>query len=234
MPEITSIEEIKYIREFGKRHDIEFGLHCLKSSLFSPEGPQKEMLEKYFFVSEFLNSNYFSDHIAISHINDTYLSSVHPITYTTKNLDIFNNNLREVSKYFPRNFYIENITQNKLLDGSEMSESDFINELNQEILFDITNMYITCKRNSIKFEDYLKNFPFEKVKVLHISGLTIDDKGIYHDVHSENLNSEILSVLSNLREELKNLEYVLIERDFNVNSKEDILNDLMSVREIFE
>lgn len=40
-------------------------------------------------------------------------------------------------------------------------------------------------------------------------------------------------MLSNLSKELKNLEYVLIERDFNVNSKNDIVNDLRSVREIF-
>ncbi|MCL2114154.1 MAG: DUF692 domain-containing protein [Streptococcaceae bacterium] len=234
MPEVTNVSEMSEIKYFCQQNNIDMGLHCLKSSLFSPEGPQKEMLEKYFYLSEYLNSKYFSDHIAISHVNDVYLTSVHPIKYTEKNIKVFQNNLSEIQKYFPKNFYVENITQNKLLEGSEIAESQFINKLNQDLLFDLTNIYITAKRNNIAFDKYIENYPFDKVKVMHISGLSVDDDGIYHDIHSENFDEEIRQVLQSVKNKLINLEIVLIERDFNISSADDILKDLKMLKEELE
>jgi uncharacterized protein (UPF0276 family) len=231
MPEVTNIVEMKAIKEFCQIHNIDMGLHCLKSSLFSPEGPQTEMLEHYFYVSEFLNSKYFSDHIAISHVNDVYLTTVQQISYTQENISIFENNLPEIQKYFQKNFYIENITQNNLLSNSEMTESQFICQLNQDLLFDLTNMYITAKRNKIDFDKYTENYPFDRVKVMHVSGLSIDSDGIYHDIHSDNLGEEIRQLLKKIKPKLTHLEIVLIERDFDISRNNDILGDLQLLKD---
>ncbi|KSU06081.1 hypothetical protein KF282_1280 [Lactococcus lactis subsp. lactis] len=37
-----------------------------------------------------------------------------------------------------------------------------------------------------------------------------------------------------LKSKMSNLEYLLVERDFNVNSPDDILGDLEKLKEIFE
>lgn len=237
MPEVTSVKEMKKIKKISKLHNISLGLHCLKSSLFSPEGPQLKELEKYFYIFEYLNAIYYSDHIAVSHINGKYLTTVNPIEYNQKYINVFKNNLNSLKDFFaPEDILIENITQNKLIEA-EYSESQFIdkifNQTNISCLLDITNQYVTAKRNNISFEKYIKNYPFDSVKVVHVSGFLIDEMGIYRDTHSKDLSNEILEVVSFLAPKLSNAQYILVERDFNVNCPEDIVRDLNALKSIF-
>ncbi|MBG9366841.1 MULTISPECIES: DUF692 family multinuclear iron-containing protein [unclassified Streptococcus] len=236
MPEITDIKDMKHIKELSGLNNIDLGLHCLRTSIFSPEGPQEDMLDKYFYVSEFLNSKYFSDYIAYSYIDNVYLTAVQQIEYNDRSLEIFQNNLPTIAEYFPENFLIENITQTELTND-QYTESEFIDKViqstNVSLMLDITNMYITCKRNNKDFKQYVESYPFDKVKVMHVSGLTIDERGVYQDTHFNNLDDEILEAVKYVKPFLTNLEYVLVERDFNVNSAEDILNDVNALKDIF-
>jgi uncharacterized protein (UPF0276 family) len=238
MPDIMSVPEMEFIKNICETRNIDMGLHCLRSSLFSPEGPNIELLENYFYVNKYVKSKYFSDHIAYSHINGKYLTSVHAIQYIDRNIQVFENNMEVLNKYFPEDFSIENITQNVLEKGSSYSESEFIKEITEKtgvsLLFDLTNMYITACNNGIEFDEYIQHYPFDKVRIVHVSGLTKDIKGIYHDVHSENFDDEILGLLMRVKDKMTNLEYVLIERDFNINNEEDILNDINSLQNVFE
>lgn len=63
MPEVTNVADMREITDLCLNRDIDMGLHCLRTSLFSPEGVQTQMLERYFYISEYINSKYFSDHI---------------------------------------------------------------------------------------------------------------------------------------------------------------------------
>jgi uncharacterized protein (UPF0276 family) len=239
MPDIMTVSETNFIKDICYSKKIDMGLHCLRSSLFSPEGPQMDKVENYYYFSEYIHSKYFSDHIAYSSYRERYLTSVQPIRYNDKNLFVFQNNMTELRKYFPKNFSIENITQNTLFSESIYSESTFIRKLTEQqeditLLFDLTNMYITAKRNNIPFEKYILNYPFDKVKIVHVSGLYKDKHGIYQDTHSTNFDEEILIPLRMLKSKMSNLEYLLVERDFNVNSPDDILGDLEKLKEIFE
>lgn len=237
MPEVTNVADMREITDLCLNRDIDMGLHCLRTSLFSPEGVQTQMLERYFYISEYINSKYFSDHIAISYYHQYYLTSVQPISYSPSNIEVFKNNYDTLESYFSTSILLENITQHRLHPDSSMTESKFISTLTDEIkdieiLFDITNMYITSKNLNIEFDRYIKDFPFEKVKVMHVSGLTIKENQ-YFDTHSESLGSEILTAVDKIKDKCINLEYVLIERDFNVNSEKDILNDLEALKSLF-
>lgn len=238
MPEVTDVIDMKEIAELCFNKNIEMGLHCLRTSLFSPEGVQKQMLEKYFYISEYIHSKYFSDHIAISYYHQYYLTSVQPISYTPSNIEVFKNNYDLLKQYFSDSILIENITQHEPKPDSSMTESNFIRSITDEIeeveiLFDVTNMYITSKNLGIEFSKYVENFPFDKIKVIHVSGLTIKE-GRYLDTHSEKLSSEILAVVDSIKDKCTNLEYVLVERDFNINSEKDVLDDLKELASIFK
>lgn len=236
MPDITSLEDLRQIKEQCAKYGIGMGMHCLKSSLFSPEGAQLSEIENYFYMAEFANTEYYSDHIGISHFQDRYLSSIRQIPYTQKNIDIFCTNYKEISKIFRNNVLIENITQFDLFKSSELTESQFIEEIvantNVELLFDFTNMYVTARNNNIDFLEYCDEYPFEKVKVVHVSGLDIDDRGIYQDNHSKDFDEEVITNLNQIKNRM-NPEYILVERDFNVITEKDILNDVFTLKSIF-
>lgn len=237
MPDIMLVKEMENLRDLCQQKNIDIGLHCLKSSLFSPEGPQINELENYYYVYQYLDAKYFSDHIAYSHYKNRYLSSVAPIEYSEKNIEVFKNNFSVLKEYFSNNFLIENITQYHLFSESEFSESQFIRKITEscsvDLMFDLTNMYITSKRNGLEFEDYIREYPFDRVKVLHVSGIFVDKNGLYQDTHEADLEDEILSLLEKLKDKMINLSYVFVERDFNVEKKEDILRDIKQLKRIF-
>ncbi|HEO8062837.1 TPA: DUF692 family protein [Streptococcus agalactiae] len=238
MPEITSVLDMKKIKEKCSKKGIDIGIHSLRTSMFSAEGPQQNMLENYFYISEFLDSKYFSDHIAISNYHNYYLNSVQAIPYSDKNIQVFKNNLNYMRDFFPKNLYIENITQHIQLKESSMLESEFISRIVQETdvdtLFDVTNMFVTANNVGILFQDYIQDYPFERVKVLHVSGLSKNKDGHYVDIHSENICNDMLDIVRTVKDRLINLEYVLIERDFNVDTVNDIFLDLDNLKNIWE
>lgn len=50
MPEILSVEELKFITDLCKKKSVDITLHCLKSSLFSSEGMKKKKLKTIFLL----------------------------------------------------------------------------------------------------------------------------------------------------------------------------------------
>lgn len=78
----------------------------------SPYGLSEDDVEKYFFVSEYMDAVYFSEHIAFSHIENIYLSSIFPIEDTDINKKIILRNLNKLNTYFEGiPVLVENITQ---------------------------------------------------------------------------------------------------------------------------
>lgn len=234
MPDVMDIEESKFIKKLAKEKNISIGIHTLKSSIASPYGLSEDDVEKYFFASKYMNAVYFSDHIAFSHIENIYLSTVFPIEYTDINKKIVLRNLNKLNTYFEKiPVLVENITQYKLVNKNK-SEGEFFKSISKQndILLDITNLYVTAKSNKLDYDDYIKEFPLDKVQVLHISGVTYDHNNNAIDSHSTNINEDMLDFLARHLIHFKNLKYILVERDFNINKKEDILNDIKNLKNI--
>lgn len=59
MPEVTNVADMREITDLCLNRDIDMGLHCLRTSLFSPEGVQTQMLERYFIYLNISTQNIF-------------------------------------------------------------------------------------------------------------------------------------------------------------------------------
>lgn len=239
MPDITNFKETRSLLNLFKEKNVDVGIHCLKSSLGSEEGFHIPSIEQYAFYNAYANSMYFSDHAAYSHIQGTYLSSVNPINFTHNSAQTLASNLNKLGEYFSEEILVENITQNTLLKNNTLDEGQFFSEVmnltgnNVKLMFDVTNAYVTANNNGITFNDYVCNYPFNEVSCVHVSGFEKDDTGMLHDTHSHALRDEIICLTESIVKEV-NPKYLLLERDFNVNSVTDTLEDITKLKNIKE
>jgi|SRR5690625_846009 len=236
MPDVTRFRETNFLMELCKQNNVDIGIHCLRSSLGSKEGFFVPAIEQYAIYNEYVNSIYYSDHAAFSHLHGKYLSSVNAIDFSNKSAQLMANNINNLSTYFSTDILIENITQNNLSKNNRISESAFFRKVMEltnskaKIMFDVTNAYVTALNNNIPFERYIEDFPFEDIVCLHVSGYERYGNGLLRDSHSRDLDSTILEatnyVINNSKPDM-----ILLERDFNVTSLGDTLRDLEKIRE---
>lgn len=236
MPDATQLEDIRQIKNIATQHNLSIATHCLRSSLAQVCGYQSENIKNYFLCNEFLNSCYYSDHLAYSYIGDTYLSTVQPIKFTYKNLKLVANNLEKLSKNIPGKILIENIVQDTLFKENELTEAEFFNELmkctprNVRLLFDLTNMVVTAHNNNYSFENYIHQYPFDSVESIHVSGYTEKDR-LFVDSHNVDINMNQARKLAIILNK-SNAKHLYVERDFNVTSFSDVARDLNLLQNI--
>ncbi|MDW5470298.1 multinuclear nonheme iron-dependent oxidase [Staphylococcus equorum] len=139
MPDTLDIDTAIKLKNICIKNNIPIGIHTLKGSLGSLEGPNFNALKNYFYTHEYFESEYFSDHVAFSHINGQYLSSVFPIDYNEDNINTLSENLKCISPYFNK-ILIENITQNKLSPNYLLLERDFNVNSSYQTLQDIEKL----------------------------------------------------------------------------------------------
>lgn len=235
MPDATGLTDLKRIKAVADANNLPLATHCLRSSLAQPDGYQHENTKNYFLCDRFLNSRYYSDHLAFSYYQDTYLSSVQAIAYTQNNLEITAGNITNLAQKFDGPVLIENIVQNGINPANEMTESQFFNELmqrtpdNVKLLFDLTNMFVTAHNTGIEFEDYIKKYPFDQVKSMHVSGFSTDDGLYYKDSHNTDIDKVQAKLLEAILNEVS-LDFLFVERDFNVQNIDDVKRDLATLK----
>lgn len=237
MPDITDAKALERLVNLSKQHNISMGIHTLKSSFGSKEGVHIPSLNNYYFQHHYCNAEYFSDHAAFSHIQGRYLSSVFPIPYSKKSAEVLSENLKKVREYFPDLILVENITQNQLNLDDELTESLFFKTLMEltpeeiKLMFDVTNAYVTAFNNNIPFGEYIKDYPFEDVICVHVSGFKRLDNGQLRDSHSNHIDKDIVEATKYVLKKCSP-KYLLLERDFEVYSLEDTLKDIRILREL--
>lgn len=136
--------------------------------------------------------------------------------------EIFGDNIRigvENNNYYPTEAY------------KYVTESGFIANIvydnNLEFLFDIAHAKITCHNKKIKFADYKKGLPLNKIIQLHISHYGIGKYNLAYDVH-EIPGPEEIDEVKNL---IKNfdIKYLTVEC---YKDKNNLINSLREFKKI--
>ncbi|MDR3240920.1 MAG: DUF692 domain-containing protein [Lactobacillaceae bacterium] len=231
MPDIMSTDELIALNKYSK--EVSFGLHSLRTSLGSSEGVQTENDRYYYLTGKFFETEYYSDHIAYSYLDNRYLTTVKNIEYNNSTLKVVINNLREINKHYKSGEYlIENVVNHSKMLESTMSESDFFKRVcddlpNIGVLFDLTNAIVSANHFNMNLSEYLVGFPFDKIKVIHVSGYeNINNR--YQDTHAVSINQDTIEELKRIIK-LSNADCVIIERDFNPND-DDLIVELENIK----
>lgn len=227
----AKIEELELLKEH-------FPLvpHSLDLSLGSAEGIDENYLEKVAEIVEFIQPEWFSDHLCFTKSGGVKIGHLAPVPYTAESLKVFIRNIERVKKRIATPLILENITYLMRFPSSQMSETEFITKIAEEtdcgLLLDVTNLYINSRNFGFEWRKFLDEIPLERVVQLHFVGLR-KQRNLLIDAHSDQTQSEIWEVFA---ETVKgtNLRGAILERDDNFPPFVEILEELATARAFFE
>lgn len=182
--------------EIAQRYPLSF--HSVGLSLGRAEGPDKPHLERLQDLCARFAPALVSEHLAWTGSGGVFFNDLLPIPYTQSALTRFCEAVDLVQDGLKRRILIENPSQYAPLDGSEMTEADFLNELARRsgcgLLLDLNNVYVCARNLGFQAEDYLNAIDLTQVGEIHLAGhaeTTWDGRRLLIDDHGSAVCDEV-------------------------------------------
>ncbi|MGI9054353.1 MAG: DUF692 domain-containing protein [Pyrinomonadaceae bacterium] len=221
------LEELKLLKEH-------FPLipHSLELSLGSVEGIDEIYLEKIAEIVEFVNPQWFSDHLCFTKSGGVKIGHLAPVPYTKEAVKVFTRNIKQVKNRIKTPFILENISYLVRFSSSEMSEAEFIRRILEEtdcgLLLDVTNLYINSVNFGFDWRKFLDEIPLTRVVQLHFVGSNKRGKRLI-DAHANQTEAEIWNVFREVCARC-DIKGAILERDENFPPFAEILEELDTAR----
>ena len=208
--------------------------HCVGLSLGSAHGLNQKHLRDIKLLLDRFQPILFSDHLSWSISNKSGTANdLLPIPYTKEALEIFCNNVDAAQNFFGREILIENPSAYLQFEKSNISETDFLNEIarrtNCGLLLDINNVYVGAKNFDFDAQKYLQEIDRSKVKEIHLAGHSVYKYGaqeIRIDTHSTYICKEVLQLYKNCQINAP----TLVEWDEEIPEFEVLFAELQKVK----
>ena len=210
--------------------------HSLELSLGSAEGIEDDYLEKVAAIVDFIEPEWFSDHICFTKSGGVKIGHLAPVPYSKESLKVFVRNISKVKNRVKTPLILENISYLLRFPSSEMSESEFISKLLDEtdcgLLLDVTNLYVNSQNFGFDWREFLDEIPLDRVVQLHFVGSQKHGKYLI-DAHSDKTEKEIWDVFSEVCRRC-DVKGAILERDDNFPPFSEILDELAIARSLSE
>ena len=170
--------------QLGKlRQDYALSIHGVGLSIGSMQPLDADHLARLKIVCDRYEPESFSEHLAWSSHDTTFLNDLLPLPYTEATLAQVCAHIDEVQTLLGRQMLLENPATYLLFEESTIEEVDFLSEVARRtgcgLLLDVNNVFIAATNHRLDPRDYLKRFPVQWVREIHLSGHseTTDDAG---------------------------------------------------------
>ncbi len=120
----------------------------------------------------------FSEHLAWSSHDTTYLNDLLPLPYTAETLTRVADHIDRVQEVLGRRMLLENPSTYLAFVQTEMDEVDFLAELSRRtgcgLLLDVNNVFISATNQNTDARAYIDRFPLDAVGEIHLGGHDLD------------------------------------------------------------
>jgi uncharacterized protein len=127
----------------------------------------RELIERY-------KPGLFSEHLAWSTHEGTYLNDLLPVPYTAETLERVSTHVDQVQQALGRRMLLENPSTYVKFDQSTLSELDFLDGVVRRtgcgLLLDVNNVQVSATNHGFDPVAYLEAFPVEHVGEMHLAG----------------------------------------------------------------
>jgi hypothetical protein len=169
-----------------------FSVHGVGLSI-GGEGPlDRGHLARLKHLCDWLNPASFSEHLAWSSHDESFLNDLLPLPYTAATVARVSDHIDHVQEVLGRRMLLENPSSYLAFQGAEMGEVDFLREVARRtgcgLLLDVNNVFVSATNLGFDASGYLADFPVELVGEVHLGGhfADVDDHGapLLIDSHS--------------------------------------------------
>lgn len=165
------------------RQDYALSIHGVGLSIGSMQPLDSEHLARLKTVCDRYEPESFSEHLAWSTHDTTFLNDLLPLPYTEATLAQVCTHIDQVQTLLGRQMLLENPATYLLFEESTIEETEFLAEVAKHtgcgLLLDVNNVFVAATNHHMDARAYLKRFPVQWVREIHLSGHseTIDDAG---------------------------------------------------------
>lgn len=187
-------------------------------------------------VVEACGSEYYSEHLAVTHVPGLDSNHLCPPIINEQSLRACVRNVTQAQDEIGVPLAIENITYTVSTASDDLAGASFLGDLVTEtdslILLDVTNLYINSRNHGFDPMDYLKRLPLEKVVHIHLAGGLTKQDGMLIDTHSEMIGEEVWDLARDVAQ-LCRPRTVIVEHDRNFPRFEALIDEVARGRQIF-
>ena len=165
------------------RQDYALSIHGVGLSIGSMQPLDTDHLARLKIVCDRYEPESFSEHLAWSTHDTTFLNDLLPLPYTETTLAQVCAHIDQVQTLLGRQMLLENPATYLLFEESTIEETDFLAGIVRRtgcgLLLDVNNVFVASTNHHMDPRDYLARFPVQWVREIHLSGHseTIDDAG---------------------------------------------------------
>ena len=165
------------------RQDYAVSIHGVGLSIGSMQPLDQDHLARLKIVCDRYEPESFSEHLAWSTHDTTFLNDLLPLPYTEATLAQVCAHIDQVQTILGRQMLLENPATYLLFEESTIEETEFLAEVARRtgcgLLLDVNNVFVAATNHQMDASAYLKRFPVQWVREIHLSGHseTIDDAG---------------------------------------------------------
>ena len=165
------------------REDYAVSIHGVGLSIGSMQPLDQDHLARLKIVCDRYEPESFSEHLAWSTHDTTFLNDLLPLPYTEATLAQVCAHIDQVQTILGRQMLLENPATYLLFEESTIEETEFLAEVARRtgcgLLLDVNNVFVAATNHQMDASAYLKRFPVQWVREIHLSGHseTVDDSG---------------------------------------------------------
>jgi hypothetical protein len=160
------------------REQYPLSLHGVGLSIGAEGRLDGEHLDRLAALMQRYEPQSFSEHLAWSTHDDTYLNDLLPVAYTGETLRRVASHIDEIQTRLGCVMLLENPSTYVAFTASDWSETDFLAEIVRRtgcgLLLDVNNVQVTCTNHGLDPVAYLDAFPVEAVGEIHLAGYAMD------------------------------------------------------------
>jgi uncharacterized protein (UPF0276 family) len=174
-------------------------LHGVGLSIGSAGPLDREHLVRLAALVDRYEPALFSEHLAWSTHDGTYLNDLLPLPYTEETLATVVRHVDEVQDVIGRQMLLENPSTYVTYSDSEMDETTFLGEIARRtgcgLLLDVNNVFVSATNHGFDPTAYLDRFPISYAGEIHLGGHaeTADDEGapLLVDAHDREVKDTV-------------------------------------------
>lgn len=188
------------------------------------------------FLTE-IDAPWHSEHLCFSSPDGVMLHDLMPLPFTHEAVEVAVARICELRDAIERPVAIENISYYAHPGQAELTEAEFLLEVleraDAKLLLDVNNVFVNCTNHDQDPLRFIEQMPLERVVQLHVAGHSRRDNGLIIDTHGEPVLDSVYALLEQTLKRTGPLP-VLLERDQNFPSFEELRAELQRIHAIYE
>lgn len=209
-------------------------LHGLSLSIGSPDPLDMDFLaELKQFIREF-GITIYSEHLSYTKAANAHLFDLLPIPFREDAIRHVVERIRQVQDILEMTIALENVSYYTEV-APEMDEASFIRTILEEsgcnLLLDVNNVYVNAFNHGYDARSFIQALPLDRVVYIHMAGHEQVEPDLIIDTHGQPIIDPVYDLLEWTLERIPPVP-ILLERDFNLETVEELIPEMTKLHQI--